>query len=397
VAQSSFDIIVAGAGPAGASLALRLARAGRRTALVDPALFPRQKVCGEYLTASAWRNLDEMGLSALRAKAVELDAMNVAVPSGRHVDCRFEPDSRPAALSRYVLDDQLVGAAVRAGVELFLERRVRHVRVRDGAAVGVTLADVRHAGDSLELDAPLVVAADGRRSQVVRDTGELRSRPAGLVGYKRHLHVDDMRPFSGRIAMHSLPGGYLGVCPVDDRTVNLCGLLPKERLQAARGDVTAALRNWLAPAAALHELLDACPADNGPSFDDDALSRWSTMPDVAPQSAEPRVGGVLYVGDAMQTIEPLTGQGMTIALASARLAAEEIVDAPRGRIDADRQRRYALACRLRFQAAIRWSNWFARLLRTPRTVAALMTLAGPSRRLSGRILTAVHNRTLTAT
>jgi len=394
VAQLSFDVVIAGAGPAGASLALRLARAGRRTALVDPVLFPRQKVCGEYLTAAAWRSLDDLGLSTLRSEAVELAAMRVSVPSGRFVDCPFEDGSLPAALSRYRLDAQLVSAARRAGAELFLERRVRQVRVRDGAVVGVTIIDVRHAGDPVELDATLVVAADGRRSQVVRDTGSLRGRPAGLVGYKRHLRVDDPRPFVRRIAMHSLAGGYLGICPVDEQTVNFCGLLPKRRLQEARGDVAAALRGLLAPGSPLLSLLESHPHATEPSSADDGWCRWSTMPDVAPQSAEPHVEGVLYVGDAMQTIEPLTGQGMTIALASARLAAEEIL-AARGRIDADRQRRYALECRRRFGPAIRWSAWFARLLRNPRAVAALMTLASPSPRLSRRLLAAVHNRTLT--
>jgi menaquinone-9 beta-reductase len=396
VTHPVFDVIIAGAGPAGATLALRLARAGRRTALVDLAAFPRQKVCGEYLSPAAWRILDELGLGSLRAGAVELDRMRVAVPSGRHLDCPFETGAAPAALSRYRFDGALVDAARQAGVELFLERRVRQVNFAAGTVEGVSLVDVRHAGEPVELAAPIVVAADGRRSQVVRDTGTFLGKPAGLVGYKRHLRVDDMRPFTGLIAMHSLPGGYLGICPVDDRTLNLCGLLPKERLQEARGDVTAALRDWISPHWPLAGLLDACPQHSDASAEDDGLSRWSTMPDVAPQSAEPRVDGVLYIGDAMQTIEPLTGQGMTVALASARLAAEQILAAPRGRIEADERRRYALEWRRRFGPAIRWSAWFARLLRSPRTVASLMALVSPSSRLSRAVLGSVRRRTLTA-
>jgi menaquinone-9 beta-reductase len=395
VTHRVFDVIVAGAGPAGSTLALRLARAGRRTALVDSAVFPRQKVCGEYLSAAAWRILDDLGLGSLRAGAVELDRMQVAVPSGRHLDCPFEAGAMPATLSRYRFDDALVGAAREAGVELFLERRVRQVHVAEGTVGGVSLVDVHHAGEPDELEAPIVVAADGRRSQVVRDTGTLLGKPAGLVGYKRHLPVDDMRPFAGQIAMHSLPGGYLGICPVDDRTLNLCGLLPKQRLQEARGDVTAALRNWLSPRRPLAGLLDASLERPDESAESDGPGRWITMPDVAPQSAEPLVDGVLYVGDAMQTIEPLTGQGMTIALASARLAAEQILAAPRGRIQSDERRRYALEWRRRFGPAIRWSAWFARLLRSPRTVASLMTLTSPSARLSRAILGSVRRRTLT--
>jgi flavin-dependent dehydrogenase len=299
-------------------------------------------------------------------------------------------------LSRYRFDERLVTTAQQAGVELYLQRRIRRVHVDDGRVTGATLTDVRHAHEAGELRAPIIVAADGRRSQVVRDTGTVHGKPAGLVGYKRHVRVADLRPFARRIDMHSLPGGYLGICPVDDLTVNLCGLLPKERLQEARGDVATALLKWISPRSPVAELLACCRSSaEVDSGQDDALSCFSTMPDVSPQSAEPRVEGVLYVGDAMQTIEPLTGQGMTIALASARLAAERILAAPGGRVGADEQRSYALEWRRRFAPAVRWSAWFARLLRSPRMVTSLMMLASPSPRVAQRILGAFHHRTLT--
>lgn len=359
----NFEVIVVGAGPAGAAAATLLARAGRRVALVDIAHFPRQKVCGEYLSAAAWELLDDMQLGPTRAMGVELRRMRLDTPSGRGVaaDYDFDPARRPAALSRWKLDAMLVGTACAAGVELFSGYRVRKVAIRQGTVTGVTCSAVADADEHLELVAPLVVAADGRRSKVVQETGRRSVRSTGVVGFKRHVRPKDLKTYEGVLSMAAEPGGYVGVCPTELGTINVCGLIPQSRLQAAHGDFARAMREWIGPTSPLRPLVEM------PAEQDEA---WHTMPDVARQRASAEVAGVMYVGDAMGTIEPLAGQGMTMALAGARLLVRFLLSADGRPIGRAEQQRYDAAWHSVFDRRIVDAARFGDLLRRPRLLAA---------------------------
>jgi flavin-dependent dehydrogenase len=359
----NFEIIVVGAGPAGAAAAALLARAGRRVALVDIAHFPRQKVCGEYLSAAAWELLEDMQLGPTRAMGVELTRMRLDTPRGRGVGAEydFEPERRPAALSRWKLDAMLVGTACAAGAELFCGYRVRSVRRDAGRVTGVICSAVNDAEEQLELDAPLVVAADGRRSRVVQETGRRTIRSSGVVGFKRHVRPRDMKSYEGVLSMYAEPGGYVGVCPTELGTLNVCGLIPRARLQAAHGDFSRAMRDWIGPTSPLRSLVEM------PAEQEEA---WHTMPDVARQRAQPEIEGVVYVGDALGTIEPLAGQGMTMALAGARLLVRFLLTADGRPIGRAEQRRYDATWHATFDRRITDAARFGDLLRRPRVLAA---------------------------
>lgn len=357
-----FEVIVVGAGPAGATVAALLARARRKTALVDIARFPRQKVCGEYLSAAAWELLEQMQLGPTRAIGVELRRMRLDTPSGRGVaaDYDFDPARRPAALSRWKLDAILVGTACAAGAELFSGYRVRSVRVSGGIASGVVCSAVGDAEEHFELSAPLIVAADGRRSRVVQETGRRTVSSSGVVGFKRHVRPPSMKEYEGVLSMFAEPGGYVGICPTELGTLNICGLIPQARLQAVHGDFARAMREWIGPESPLRPLVEM-PAEQE--------AAWHTMPDVARQRARPEVDGVLYVGDAQGTIEPLAGQGMTMALAGARLLADSILRLDGKPLERDAQRRYEATWLTTFDRRIKDAARFGDLLRRPRLLA----------------------------
>src|SRR3954469_24638507 len=104
-----FDVVIAGAGPAGGSLALRLATAGLRVALVDAARFPRDKLCGEFLSPEAWGALADLGLAEAVAGSGyrPIRRVRLTTPSGRVLDAEF-PGPPGIGLGRSVLDDLLV-------------------------------------------------------------------------------------------------------------------------------------------------------------------------------------------------------------------------------------------------------------------------------------------------
>src|SRR4029453_11950489 len=107
-----WDLVVVGAGPAGAAAAIHSAPAGLQVVVVDTAHFPRQKVCGEYMTQAAWRLLGELGAGELQARAVSLPRMELAASELHRATLDFpDADDCPRSLSRYVLDARLVDEA----------------------------------------------------------------------------------------------------------------------------------------------------------------------------------------------------------------------------------------------------------------------------------------------
>src|SRR5207248_2415180 len=182
VSAHDAQVLVVGGGPAGASTAWHLARAGVDTLVLDRARFPRDKTCAECLSPETARLLDAMGaLDALEPSGAKLHGMIVRAPNGAEIRGAFvaahgwrAPRDWGLAVSRRVLDATLLARARDAGARVRERVRVADV-VRDGDRVtGVRLLDA--GGRASELRASLVVGADGLRSVVARRLALARTR-----------------------------------------------------------------------------------------------------------------------------------------------------------------------------------------------------------------------------
>jgi flavin-dependent dehydrogenase len=359
-----YEVIIVGAGPAGASLAARLAKAGRQVLLVDQGAFPRSKICGECLAAGAWRQLAELGLDKILShRCGKPAAVSIVAPGGRSVELALHPTTHESivTISRFELDRALVEHAAHCGAELLLEHRLRRVLGDCDGASGIEVSPTTAARPHRQLRCRMLIAADGRHSQIVRATGQVRGRGPKLVGFKTHLPASASGAAADAVAMHSFAGGYLGVCRVENGLTNICGLLPPSALRATRGSVPRALQALLGESVnpIAERLL--------------AAENWQTIAGVRQQTATPSMPGVFYIGDAQGTIEPLAGQGIAMALESAALAAKLLL--PRAAIDGDLQQNYQAEWRRRYRAAISRASLLGWLLRHPRVLTALVGTA----------------------
>jgi menaquinone-9 beta-reductase len=310
----SYDVAIAGAGLAGASLALGLAKGGATVALFDSASFPRDKVCGEFLSPECWPLLDRLGLrdDVVAATYHPIHSVRISTPGGREVVADVVGrDGLPGiGLSRSWLDQRLVRLAREAGADVFEATRVGGAIVEGGRVVGV---QVRGSGPT-QVRATITIAADGRHSPLVKQTGRTRGRSwmrPRLFGLKRHLVATDPdaseRP--GTVGLHLIRGGYGGTCRVEDGSTNLCALLPEAMVKERRGDLDRVALECLGRNPVLARLLDS----------GEPLGEWKAVADVRVQVSRPELPGILYVGDAQGTVDPLGGQGMTMAFLGAEL------------------------------------------------------------------------------
>lgn len=309
-----YDVAIAGAGLAGGSLALRLARAGLRVALVDAGEFPRDKVCGEFLSPECWDAFDDLDLSG----AIEglgyhpIRRVRISTPRGREVVADVVgPDGRPGiGLSRYALDDLLLRRARDAGADVVEGARVLGPSLVDGRVAGLRARAT--SGAVRTIRAAVTVAADGRQSTLVRATGATRGRSwfrPRLFGLKRHLGVGDpaLGEEPGTVGLHLVSGGYGGTCLIEGGATNLCALLPEATVRDRRGDLDRVAAEFLGRNPVLARLLAGATG----------LAPWKAIAGVQVQTSRPRLPGILYVGDARGTVDPLGGQGMTMALLGA--------------------------------------------------------------------------------
>jgi geranylgeranyl reductase family protein len=310
------DVIVVGAGPAGAATAILLAERGLDVLVLDRAAFPRPKICGEYLSPEAARLLDRLGvLKTLdSAGATPLAGMWITAPDGTTVQGRYRAVGpwRPyrehaLAVPREVLDNVLAERLRGLPVDFRERVRVTDVRRDDERVTGVEAVD--EDGRVHRFSAPLVIAADGRASVVAQRLGlrqPHRLRRMALVTY-----VSGVKDLSDMGEIFVDPPDYAILNPVVPGVVNMSLVVP---LADAAGFsdrretfFTARVKQLRHLAARLADARIVAPV--------------RALGPLAYRVASPTAGGVLLVGDAAGFYDPFTGEGIFTALRSAELAA----------------------------------------------------------------------------
>jgi len=305
------EVLIVGAGPAGSTAAIRLARAGREVLLVDRCRFPRQKPCGEYYNPEACRLLADLGLleKAEAAGAHRVEALALAASAGCGLVVPFAgiaPAGCPAlSLGREVLDSLLVDEARRAGVTVWEEALVREPLGDERCVEG---ALIERQGVQHQVRARITLAADGLRSRFARRLGLAGPEPArrtlGLAA--RYRAAEGVPP---RVLMSAATDGCCGLA-LRGGEANLGMVVSAGRAREVGGNPAAFFD------AALSDFPDLRSAVMGEPLGVRAVGRLTWM------TRRQSTGGCLLLGDAAGFYDPFTGQGVTFALLTAELAAE---------------------------------------------------------------------------
>ena len=322
--RTDADVLVVGAGPAGAAAAYHLARHGVDVVAVDRSAFPREKVCGDGLTPRGVRAIQDMGVDPTAPGFVRIDGLRVHGPT---VELNLpwpELESMPdfgVVRTRHDLDHLLVQRAQKAGVLLWERTEVEGPLVEGGWVVGARVR--REDGSPAHVRARYVVACDGAASRFAGKAGATRDpgRPLGVAA-RRYYRTPrpQQRYFESWFDIWErgviLPG-YGWIFPVGEGVVNVgAGLL----------NTTSHFKE-ISPRRMLDLFVAGLPAEweldeehaAGPVLSGPLPMGMNRRPLALP--------GLLLVGDAGGVVNPFTGEGIAYAIESAELAAELIHEA----------------------------------------------------------------------
>jgi len=312
------EVLVVGAGPAGSTAAYLLARQGRDVLLVDRARFPRPKTCGDGLTPRAVATLERLGLleTVLEAAPARIEGARLVAPGGHEWQARFSDyalrlPSYGLTLPRAELDNRLLQRAIEAGARFTGGFRAQAPLKDNGQPSGVR-GNVD--GTELELHAPLTIVATGASITLPRAFGVVQQMPAVVQTIR--AYYDGVTGLNGQFEFHFRPElspGYAWIFPGPEGRANVgLWLLPTGE---QRGNLKRMLQEFV-------ELPEMAPRFAGATAVGPARGFPLRTDYLKGRVAGP---GFLLVGEAAGLGNPITGEGIEMALESAEIAAQAIV------------------------------------------------------------------------
>ena len=353
--MQTFDVAIAGAGPAGSSCAAFCALAGLQTLVLEREKFPREKVCGDCMNPSCWPVLERLGL-AERTRQLShssLDRVEFVAVDGRKVIIELPSgDDCEIAVKRSLFDNLLLERARDCGAQVCEE---------------TILTELHHNGNwkiktagGENYSARVLVGADGRNSTVARLRNLLPHPERERVALQAHIPLPTN--FGRRVVLQFLPEGYSGQAPVNDTELNLClvGTPP----------TIAKLRKW-------------AEGHFGLAGD----QSWRTITPLTRAPVPCAHENLLFIGDAARVVEPFTGEGIYYALRSGELAANTIAGIARGAEVRAALRDFSRAHAEMYRGRL-WINRLARAAVLAPQIGSLLVRAARFNPLILRLLTA---------
>ncbi|MEO8042402.1 MAG: NAD(P)/FAD-dependent oxidoreductase [Acidobacteriota bacterium] len=366
-------IVIAGAGPAGASLAIRLTTLGIETVLIERERFPRHKLCGEFISPECLKHFESLGvlenmLSAggdriLETRFFESGGKSVAVPTRWFGEGDFA-----LSLSRAEMDNRLLDRAKEIGVTVHEATAVTDIESEDGRVVAVRTRTAN--GDIRDIHADLFVDATGRSRILTKlvekkqDVAQPLVKPE-LVGFKAHLRDVDLA--RGLCEIYSFQGGYAGLSHVEDGLFNLCFLIKAATVRSIGSDAAELVKQVVTRnKRAAVTLREATAIGDWLAVSIDSFGTKNTS----------AATNLFTVGDAAAFIDPFTGSGMVMAFESAEVLANAITAGSQSSVQIARE--YQAAYREKFANRLRVCSMLRRTAFMPNVATAIVTLLGIS-------------------
>ncbi len=300
-----YDVIVVGGGLAGLTAAIDLSQKGHLVLVFEKHTYPHHKVCGEYVSNEILPYLNGLGVSLEAENAIAINSLKFTTVQGKFLETTLPLGGK--GISRYAFDELLYRRAVQAGAD-FQFQNVTAVKFEDSLFEVVTETNQTYTSR-------LVVGAYGKRSGLDKSLHrDFAKKKSSWLAVKAHYKFDEFPEHS--VALHNFQGGYGGLSRTETGAVNFCYLASYASFQKEKS-IDSFNANVVSKNPFLREFLKtAVPIFKEPL----TIAQISFHPKKAVENH------ILMCGDTAGLIHPLCGNGMAMAIHSAKIAADLIAD-----------------------------------------------------------------------
>lgn len=335
------DIIIIGGGLAGLVSAIHLSKAGLRVTLIEKNEYPKHKVCGEYISNEVLPYLQYLNADPMLTGAKKITRFQLSTTRGKIIETTLPLGG--FGVSRFMLDNFLLQKAIKNGCTI-KQDIVSDVHFMNDAFEVTTK-------DGAKLSAKIVIGAFGKRSNMdITLNRDFIKNKSPFVGVKTHMQgnfPDDL------VALHNFEGGYCGVSQVENGNMNVCYLANYKSFQRYK-NIDAFNKEVLYKNPHLKNIFE-----NSNTVFEQPL----TISQISFSDKTTVQDHILMCGDAAGMIHPLCGNGMAMAIHSAKIAAELVIDYFNKKIKSREE--------LEATYQVEWNNQFKKRISTGRVLQSI--------------------------
>jgi len=341
MANHEYDVIIVGGGLAGLSSAIHISKFNFKVLLIEKNTYPKHKVCGEYVSNETLPYLNFLGFNPFHFGAKHISKFQLTSHSNKSIEASLPLGG--FGISRFEFDFQLYQLALRNGVKV-LHDTVNNVKFDTNYFQVITKSNPI-------LTSKMVIGAYGKRSnmdvQLQRDFIKTKSSYLGVK-----MHVSGEFP-EDQVALHNFKGGYCGVSKIENNHINLCYITNYKAFKTYKD-----IDTFNTEVVFKNEALKAIFKNSEPQFE-----KPLTISQISFQTKNPIENHIIMCGDTAGMIHPLCGNGMGMAIRSAQLASNLIIDYLQGKIESRK------ALEIGYQK--QWKKTFGFRLKVGHTIAYL--------------------------
>lgn len=300
--DNRLDILIIGGGLAGLTNALHLLKLGFKVTLIEKNTYPKHKVCGEYVSNEVLPYLSWLGADLSKLGPTKISELLYSSPRGKAISCSLPLGG--FGLSRYLMDDFLYRLAKERG-GIVLEDLVDNVKFINNE---FHVSTKNHG----LIKSRIVVGAYGKRGILDQKLGRrfiLKNSP--WLAIKAHYRGDFPDTL---VALHNFEGGYCGISKVEDDKINVCYLTDYKIFKKYK-DIETHQKDILYKNPHIKEVLENCKR---------IIDIPLTIGQISFTEKKLVENHIIMIGDSAGLIHPLCGNGMALAIHSAKICAESI-------------------------------------------------------------------------